>query len=199
MALVGERFGPIGGGGGGGGGGGITDITSEDDSVTITNPEGPTVDLSVAGGGGGPQTLELSYNGAGPAECVVLKYLDYDPSVGGQIWVMLNSDLGFGEQPAQAQVDDTGTIQAMTLFNVTPGGADISSQDAAGDNLPLTVAGLVVATTSGNPGDDPNDTPAFQGMVLMEATGPTPTIGSLWVCTSSAPGATWSYCTATPG
>lgn len=36
----------------GGGGGGITEITSVDDSVTITDPTGPTVDLSVTGGSG---------------------------------------------------------------------------------------------------------------------------------------------------
>lgn len=34
-------------------GGGITEITSVDGSVTITNPTGPIVDLHVAGGGGG--------------------------------------------------------------------------------------------------------------------------------------------------
>ena len=34
---------------GGGGGGGISEITSDDHSVTITNPDGPIVDLSVAG------------------------------------------------------------------------------------------------------------------------------------------------------
>ena len=37
-------------GGGGGGSGGITDITSADGSVTVTNPTGPTVDLSVPAG-----------------------------------------------------------------------------------------------------------------------------------------------------
>jgi len=37
--------------GSGGGGGGISEITSDDDSVTISDPEGPTVDLSVTGTG----------------------------------------------------------------------------------------------------------------------------------------------------
>ncbi len=35
---------------GGGGGGGVEEITSSDMSVTITDPTGPTVDLSVSGG-----------------------------------------------------------------------------------------------------------------------------------------------------
>ncbi len=35
---------------GGGGSGGITEITSQDNSVTITDPTGPTADLSVSGG-----------------------------------------------------------------------------------------------------------------------------------------------------
>lgn len=34
----------------GGGGGGITRVTSDDETVTITNPTGPTVDLSASGG-----------------------------------------------------------------------------------------------------------------------------------------------------
>jgi hypothetical protein len=50
-----------------GSGGGITEITSDDSSVTITDPTGPVTDLSVAGGGGGVgQNLMLSYNGVGP-------------------------------------------------------------------------------------------------------------------------------------
>lgn len=36
-----------------GGGGGITEIESTDGSITVTNPTGPTVDLTGAGGGGG--------------------------------------------------------------------------------------------------------------------------------------------------
>ena len=52
----------VNGGGGGGdvlppqpsGGGSITEITSDDDSVTITDPEGPITDLSVSGEGGSP-------------------------------------------------------------------------------------------------------------------------------------------------
>ncbi len=35
---------------GGGGGGGVTEITSTDMSITVTNPSGPTVDLSASGG-----------------------------------------------------------------------------------------------------------------------------------------------------
>jgi hypothetical protein len=35
---------------GGSGGGGITRVTSDDETVTITNPTGPTVDLSANGG-----------------------------------------------------------------------------------------------------------------------------------------------------
>jgi hypothetical protein len=45
----GEFVGGGGGPGGGGGGGSIDEITSDDDSVTITNPTGPTTDLSVPG------------------------------------------------------------------------------------------------------------------------------------------------------
>ena len=40
----------------GGGGGGITDITSNDGTVTVTNPHGPTVDLSVPNGLGSIDT-----------------------------------------------------------------------------------------------------------------------------------------------
>lgn len=48
-------------------GSGITLITSVDSSVAITDPTGPTTDLSVSGGGGGVgRTLMLSYNGVGP-------------------------------------------------------------------------------------------------------------------------------------
>jgi hypothetical protein len=45
-----------------GGGSGITLITSEDETVVVTNPAGPTVDLSVPGGGGGGP---VSLTGAG--------------------------------------------------------------------------------------------------------------------------------------
>lgn len=38
-----------------GGGGGITEIESTDGSITVTNPIGPTVDLTGAGGGSGIQ------------------------------------------------------------------------------------------------------------------------------------------------
>ena len=38
-----------------GGGGSITEIESTDGSITVTNPTGPTVDLTGAGGGGGIQ------------------------------------------------------------------------------------------------------------------------------------------------
>lgn len=38
-----------------GGGGGITEIESTDGSITVTDPTGPTVDLTGAGGGGGIQ------------------------------------------------------------------------------------------------------------------------------------------------
>lgn len=41
--------GPAGGGGGGGGGGSINLITSNDGSIAVVDPSGPTVDLSVAG------------------------------------------------------------------------------------------------------------------------------------------------------
>lgn len=41
----------FGGGGHGGGSGTITEITSDDSSVTIVDPEGPVTDLSVSGGG----------------------------------------------------------------------------------------------------------------------------------------------------
>jgi hypothetical protein len=39
------------------GGGTISELTSTDDSVTITDPEGPVTDLSVAGGGGGTEIV----------------------------------------------------------------------------------------------------------------------------------------------
>lgn len=42
--------------GGGGGGGGVTQITSADGSVTVTNPTGPTVDLSA------PDTDDLTWS-----------------------------------------------------------------------------------------------------------------------------------------
>lgn len=48
------------------GSGSITEITSEDGSVTITDPTGPTTDLSVL-----PVTLALSYNGVGPFDVPV--------------------------------------------------------------------------------------------------------------------------------
>lgn len=46
----------------GGGGGGVTEITSTDMSVTITDPSGPTVDLSASGGSSAVEaaTVDLS-------------------------------------------------------------------------------------------------------------------------------------------
>lgn len=49
--------------------GGVTQVTSSDSSVTVTNPTGPTVDVKVAGGGtslGSPyfQTFPLAFNTA---------------------------------------------------------------------------------------------------------------------------------------
>jgi hypothetical protein len=50
------------------GGGGISEITSTGDTVDITDPEGPTVNLEVSGGGGGLPDWFQSGAGAPTAE-----------------------------------------------------------------------------------------------------------------------------------
>ncbi len=49
---------------GGGGGGGVSEITSQDMTVTITDPTGPTVDLSAGGGSqpGADRTLRFDFD-----------------------------------------------------------------------------------------------------------------------------------------
>ncbi len=49
---------------GGSGGDGITRVTSDDDTVTITNPTGPTVDLSAGGGSGPVKFAEVTVSSA---------------------------------------------------------------------------------------------------------------------------------------
>lgn len=180
-----ETIGPILGSGPGGSTGGITAITSDDDSVLVTDSSGPIVDLSVASGAA---TLALSYNGTGPVDCVVLKYIDYDPTTGGVIFVMLSTDLGVGEMPVVAGVDSTGTIQSMMAFN--PSGT-VSAYDIDFNQVGFFPQGLQLNPTTGNPGDTPNGITAQAGMMLYEDTGPSPTVGSIWICAVGAPGATW--------
>ena len=54
----------------GGGGGGVTDITSTDGSVTITDPTGPTTDLSV------PKKTTTNSGGSGPHGFVTVPLTD---------------------------------------------------------------------------------------------------------------------------
>lgn len=56
---------------GGGGGGGITTITSDDSSVTITDPTGPTTDLSVNfPSAGEPEVLAVPGVSGGPIQTI---------------------------------------------------------------------------------------------------------------------------------
>lgn len=83
-----------------GGGGGITEITSSDGSVTITDPTGPTTDLSVAANAG-VQMGEFIFRHVGPQN------FGLDPVAGA----MYFSDNGF---------DGNGTSILPLLAQKTP-------------------------------------------------------------------------------
>lgn len=160
--MGGEYWGPIvNPGGGGGGGGSISEITSNDDSVTIVNPTGPDVDLSVSGG----TVLSISYNGVGPFDVPALVPDGYDTSVGGQVFGVLligsggitsgmlqlptGGDLSDGSYPASMFIDNTGTIISFWLldssdsqlipYNNLGGIGIIFGFNIAGNGSPLNV------------------------------------------------------------
>ena len=73
--------------------------------------------VAAPGGGGGVQTLQLSYNGNGPVAVQVLAGTGWDPTVGGYLTAALPSALtGFGIWvTAWCAVDGTGTITGFTF------------------------------------------------------------------------------------
>ncbi len=90
---------------GGSGGGGITRVTSDDETVTITNPTGPTVDLSAGGGSQPGAAIAKGPYPVGHADFAGAAYLDpftiFTPTVGQVVlgiwidpatWVAFNAD-----------------------------------------------------------------------------------------------------------
>ena len=152
-----------------------------------TDPESLTYRID---NGAGVPTLDLSYNGNGPMACQVLNGLSWDPSTGGFLYIVMPGALsGFPvDIPAVAEVDGSGVIQGFLTFGYGGGGAHVLAFGPTGSPANVDIIGLCQGNTDGNPGDTvPGGIPSVQGMIVPDVD------GSAWVCTSSAPDATWAH------
>ncbi len=106
---------------GGGGGGGVTEITSTDMSVTITDPTGPTVDLSVSGGSqpvGALSSKEFLFTEEATAENVTFPITAAD--TGGQVFTVAGDHVGdFFGSASFTVVGSTGNDGLYTVSSVT--------------------------------------------------------------------------------
>ena len=125
-----------------------------------------------------PEQLSLSYNGAGPVACAVLKPLGYNPAAGGLVLAMLPDALtGIGfDAPAFVDVNAAGVIQAIVPAAPNPGGGALACFGPTKNIVSMFLQGLTLAQQTGYPGDTPGTVAAHQGMVLHDGS------GGLWVC-----------------
>ncbi len=162
----------------------LADITNDVIWFCTTgyNPAGPTdaVWIEIGSGGGAP-TLNLSYNGAGPSPVQVLDGLAWNPVVGGYIFAIMPGALsGIGiDVPAIVVVDNTGTIQGLTL--AIPG--TFSSFGPTLNPEPIAVSNLEVSGNAGNPGNTPQGFNAQQGQIYADDAG-----NGFWFCTQGYTG-----------
>ena len=148
---------------------------------------------------GGAETLSLSYNGNGPAECAVLYGLTYSTSGGGYAIIQVASSLigapPGNDQPGFAFIDNAGNIISLLLFTVggTGGyGMELNNYDNSGNGLPILVNGLTIPLLPTPPGDNNNNVPAFIGQVILDYVH-----NKLYACVSNPPGAVWKSTTLT--
>jgi hypothetical protein len=151
------------GGPSGGGSGSISEITSTDDSVTITDPTGPTTNLSVAGGGGGAggalivHDYDFTFN---TPNLLTGAQTGYVPKVGDVVygaWISISTawdgttplgDFGQFDAINTGLLDQVGRgINDMTTADEDLGGTD-SPTFAQGNGLIANGIGIVMEGTS---------------------------------------------------
>lgn len=152
--------------GGGSGGGSVDEITSDDDTVTITDPTGPTVDLSVEGGGGGWPSAD----GTGPGNLTA--ETPTDDTVG----------YNFTDQGSGGFAVDTAGTAGIDIKNSAAGQQLTIENDASvvTAGLQLTVGNAgdpvgIIATDSGSGGITLNE--QGTGGIDIETTGGNATTG----------------------
>jgi hypothetical protein len=143
--------------GSGGGGGGITEITSDDDTVTVTNPEGPTVDLSVPSVAGSWPTTDGTGSGNLQAETAsddTVGYQLVDDGTGGITLSTTNADAGNGiaiddTTGGGVNISSTGTGGVSIQNNST--GSSMSIRDGSGETVQFeSVGGMQIEDSSTN-------------------------------------------------
>ncbi len=105
----------------GGGGGGVSEITSTDMSITVTDPTGPTVDLSASGG-------------SQAVGCVLVASSSLDLATGSALYFTWDQIL---DNPY-----DANEIEAL------PGGLGIDPSSIGTDTLTTTEAGVWAFTAN---------------------------------------------------
>lgn len=122
----------VGFGGGGGGAGTITEITSLDSSVTITNPTGPSVDLSVPPSAGDVSSV----SGAGA--------IDVSPTTGATVVSLDQTALQNGGAQEISVAGLSGLLADAQLVEVSKAGTLIGTRKRVnlieGTGVTLTVA-----------------------------------------------------------
>ena len=134
--------------------------------------------------------LQVTWNGQTATLTAVLPD-GYDPTVGG----VVSGVMTLGEKTITCplvQLDSSATviqlIEAVDTNTATDNVVWIANLDGEGNRIPWGAMGLTQTPSTGNPGDvNPDGVAATIGMITPDSD------GSLWVCSSSAPGATWHH------
>ncbi len=143
---------------GGAGGGSVSEITSTDMSVTITDPTGPTVDLSVPGGGGGATLISVTFSPADVAAqwdtMLSLAAMEVTDIAAGD-WVIFSTE-------EVNTLDQNFYVNAGAVYT---SGASTSDVNDNSDNAPPIAPTTWIVGTFG----DTNLIPAGSAMTVQRA------------------------------
>jgi len=126
-------------------------------TVGLPGPQGPA-----GADGTGGRTLNLSYNGNGPVECVAFINDSWDTSVGGYAQIIIPASLnGMGvDLTSVCDIDGSGTIQGFILIVNVGKLSYMYSFNATGHVVTNYIMGLTVFPTESS-GISPGNFPTY--------------------------------------
>ena len=169
----------------GSGGGSISEITSDDDSVTITDPEGPITDLSVAGGGGGVVSLSGTGLTNSPGDLLQTGGLEVQDASGGS---------GFTVSTANGVIIEDTNAAGTSIVENGAGPLQLAAQGGGGITLnsttlvPVTIGVNGTVTNLFVLANDPNGivTSLQSGDLCIDIGTP-----AIWQATAAASDSSW--------